>query len=180
MFDDKTGLNSEIKFAVGATYEAFHKTWGELSSNKVSWVNTWSEWLDGIDIKTIQHATEFCIQNLDDAPNLPVFIKYCTRIKNKERLTDPIVSNIERMARKILEIPANDMGHKNYCELADACLIVAAIAQAKACSEVDIKWNEEIISSELVGRANMFGMESLKWKKDALHGKGYWCDILNE
>ena len=83
MFGDGEGLNTEIKFAVGATYDAFIKAWGSFASEKLLFIDTWSELLTEYDIKTIAHATEHCIQTLKGPPTLPEFRTYCYRIKKQ-------------------------------------------------------------------------------------------------
>jgi hypothetical protein len=75
MFGDGDGLNSEIKFAVAAAYDAFSKSWGDLPSEKIFWVDRWSSLLNRFDVRTIGHATEYCVQSLTRAhfarvPNL--------------------------------------------------------------------------------------------------------------
>lgn len=107
-----------------------------------------------------------------------MFLIYCDRIKNKERLTDPVISNIEKYARAILEQPASNIGYSSYFELADACLIATTIASAKAHNGSGSKWNKNIVEMALSGRVRMFGLESLHWVDDAKNGKGYWFDHL--
>jgi len=178
MLFGREGLDSEIKFVIAATYELFQRTWGDLHSEKIDWVDTWSGLLKSFDAKTIKYASEYCVQNLRGSPTLPIFRIYCQRVRDKKRLSDPIVSNIEKIARTIIELPEHDIGYSSYSELSDACLIVAAIASAKANDEVGLKWDENMVDIELSGRARMFGLESISWAEDAKEGKGYWCDLL--
>ncbi len=178
MFGDGEGLNTEIKFVVGAAFDAFSKAWGDLASEKIFWIDTWSELLVEYDVRTIGHATEHCIQTLTRSPTLPEFKTYCKRIKNKERLTDPIISKVEKIARNILETTPETLDYSNYSELADACLIAASIAAAKANESVGLEWNKNMVELDLAARARMFGFESLLWRDDARNGKGYWFDLL--
>ncbi len=180
MFGEGKGLNTEIKFVVATAFDAFSKAWGDLVSQKLSWVDTWAELLQQYDVTTIGHATEHCVQTLTRSPTLSEFRVYCQRIANKERLTDPIVSGVEQIARKILEASAEELGYSNYSELADACLIAASIASAKANEAVGIEWNKNMVELELASRARMFGFESLLWKDEARNGKGYWFDLLHD
>ena len=70
------------------------------------------------------------------------------------------------------------MGASISSILADACLIVAAIASAKANEKVGIDWDAKLVEIDLGQRAEMFGSESLIWLKEGKQGKGYWCDFL--
>lgn len=180
MFGEGKGLDTEIKFVVAAAFDAFSKAWGDIASEKLFWVDTWSEPLAEYDAKTISHATAHCIQTLARSPTLPEYMTYCQRIKNKERLTDPIVSKVEQIARRILNTSPVDFGYSSYSELSDACLIAASIAAAKANRSAGVAWNKNMVDLELVGRARMFGRESLHWKEEAKNGKGYWCDLLHD
>ena len=178
MFGDGKGLDKEVKFSVAASYDAFNKKWGDLVSEKLSWVETWSDGLSGYSVQTIRQATDHCLNELSRSPTLPEFRIYCDRINSDQNLHDPIVSKVEKIARAILETPKQHFGCSNYSELSDALLIAASIASAKAHEEVGLEWSQKMMEMEFERRAGMFGSASVFWKKDAQNGKGYWADIL--
>jgi hypothetical protein len=92
---------------------------------------------------------------------LPEYRIYCQRIKNKERLTDPIISKVEEIARAILEKSPSELGYSTYSELADACLIAASIALVKATQDVGLNCDKFMVEFDLAGRARRFGFETL-------------------
>jgi len=179
MFDNKTGLNTEVKFAVAAVYESFNKKWEDFYYDKLSWIDTWSEILSDCNIDAIRAASEYSANNLQRSPTVFEFRTICQRIENKERLDAPIVSKVERIARNILEADQEILGYETLTEFMDACLIAASIASSITNRKAGIEWDKNTIDVELLGRARMFGYECIYWTNDAEKEKGYWADLLN-
>ncbi|MDC5706488.1 hypothetical protein [Vibrio europaeus] len=178
MFNEGEGLNSEVKFVVASAYDAFSKTWGELPSSRLNWIDLWSDHLKEIPAATIKQAVEHCVRELSDCPSLPVFRKYCKRVDENESLSEPMVSIEEKIAKAILNTPKEQFGYQNLDEFADALLIAALVISAKNHESVGLKWRNELVESEFKSRAGLFGTESVIWNNEAHKGQGYWSDIL--
>ncbi|KGS21609.1 hypothetical protein [Burkholderia pseudomallei] len=178
MFDKGEGLNSEVKFAVAATYDKFSQRW-DLLVDKLKWVDMWAQLLGNFSVEEINTAADYCVAEFRRPP-VPVEMRILAeRVRSGKPLSDPIVSKLERMAYLILFSDEFRNMEISYSELSDACLIVAAIAHRKAYGELDTKVDPSFLTSELSSRAQMFAEEAENWERDATEGKGYWVEAFN-
>jgi hypothetical protein len=163
-------MNSGIEFALARTYDKFNKKWG-LPSEKLTWIKIWSSHLVDCDLNEITLVTDYCESEMQRAPSLPEFIQLASRLRDRQPLSEPIVSLAERMAFLILT--SDELSGAEPHHLSDACLIAGAIAHLKSYRGMK-NVPEEGITAEFSGRAKMFSSEAMLWAKDAAHGKGYW------
>lgn len=177
MFDKGEGLNSEVKFAVAATYDKFSQRW-DLIPDKLKWVDVWAPLLSSFSVQEINVAADYCMAEFRRPP-VPVELRILAeRVRSGKPLSDPIVSKLERMAYLILfsdEFRGMDV---SYSELSDACLIAGAIAHRKAYAELDMQMEPSFLINEVSGRAKMFAEEAENWQRDAAEGKGYWIEAF--
>jgi hypothetical protein len=177
MFGDGEGLNTEVKFAVAATYDKFDAKWG-ISTEKLRWVDIWSPFLSRFTVNEINAVADYCIKEFRRPPVPVEYIELCTRLKKTKPLSEPIVSKIERMAYLILA--SEDFQEASRSEISDACLIAGTIASLNSYAEIAPGVQHDYIKQELSGRLNMFFEEALLWKLDAKEGKGYWDGVFTE
>ncbi|WP_031364594.1 hypothetical protein [Caballeronia sordidicola] len=177
MLGDGEGLESEIKFAVGATFEKFARKW-DLPMEKLRWVDIWAPLLSRFTVTEINAAADYCVKEFRRPPVPVELIELATRVRLEKPLSEPIVSKIERMAFLILSSQEFATVDVSNSEIADACLIAAAIAQLKAYQETLPDIDPDYLLTELSGRARMFATEAANWKRDAHDGKGYWVDAF--
>lgn len=173
--EDRKGLRTEVKFAVAATYDKFATKW-ELPVRKLDFVDIWSQSLSQFTTTEINSVGDFCIKDLRSPPTLGEYFQLCTRLRTAEPLSDPIVSQVERMAYQIL---AREDYQGRNSSISDACMIAAIIASLKAYSEMGSTTPPEHIRSEMSGRLNMFFASALEWQLDAKEGKGYWAEVFS-
>lgn len=177
MFDKGEGLNSEVKFAVSATYDKFSQRW-DLLMDKLEWVDAWAQLLGSFSVEEINAAADYCVAEFHRPP-VPVEMRILAeRVRLGKPLSDPIVSKVERIAYLILFSDEFRNADVSNSELSDACLIAAAIAHRKAYAELDTKIDSSFLVGELGGRARMFSEEAENWERDAAEGKGYWLDAF--
>jgi hypothetical protein len=177
MFGDGEGLKSEIKFAAGATYEKFASKW-DMPVEKLRWVDIWAPFLTRFSVVEINAAADHCVKEFRRPPVPVELIELATRVRLGKPLSEPIVSKIERMAFLILASQEFNAVDVSNSEIADACLIAAAIAQLKAYQETLPDVDPDYLLTELGGRARMFAAEAANWKQDAHEGTGYWVDAF--
>jgi hypothetical protein len=177
MFDKGEGLASDVKFAVAATYDKFSQRW-EMLVDKLKWVDLWSQLLSSFSVAEINTAADYCVTEFRRPPVPVEFRVLAARVRSGEKLSDPIVSKIERMAYLILFSDEFKDMDVSYSELSDACLITAAIAHRKAYAEIDMTVDPSFLISELSSRARMFAEEAENWQRDSEKGKGFWIEAF--
>lgn len=178
MFGNGEGLQSQVTFAVAATYDKFAKKWG-LSNEKLSWVDTWATMLERFSVQEINSVADYCVEALHRPPGLGKFIILASRYRAGKPLSEPIVSKVERMAYLILTSETFTTSDMSLSEISDACLIAAAIAHLKSYKDLHFSHNDaEFIVTELGERARTFAEEAANWKKDSEKGKSYWRAIF--
>ncbi|MBJ9622326.1 hypothetical protein [Burkholderia multivorans] len=177
MFEKGEGLNSELKFAVAATYDKFAKQW-EMPVSKLQWVDLWAPLLERFTVAEINAAADHCVKEFHRPPVPVELIELATRVRAAKPLSDPIVSKLERMAYLILASEEFNDPNVSDSEIADACLIAAAIAQRKTYAALLPDVSSDYLIQELSGRAQMFATEAANWQRDAAEGKGYWADTF--
>jgi len=179
MFDLEE-LSDEHKAIAEFLYEEFYKAWGDPSADKELWLGVWGHLLLPYDKLTIEHASEFMTLNWQRQPSFPEFRIICDRIINKQRLTEPIEFNVDKVARKLLAIPLEELGCTSYSEFSDACLVAATVASITENERVGISWSKGIANICIEDRAAMIANESFEWLEAASNGKGYWADVLEK
>lgn len=177
MFGDGEGLQSNVKFAVAATYDKFTAQW-KLPAQKLRWVDIWSSLLSRFSVEEINSVANYCVREFRRPPIPVEFIELCHRIRDGRPLSEPIVSKIERMAYLILSNADFKTGEVSNSEISDACLIAASIASLNAYAEMAPNVPKEGIGTELTCRTKMFFEEALRWQIDSKEGKGYWADTF--
>ena len=167
----------DVKFAVTAAYESFAHRWS-MHSEKEYWVGVMSSLLTPFSIDAINAATDFCLKEFQRPPVPVELLELTKRAHDGKPLSESIVSKVERMAYLILASEEFGTSDIRESELADACLIAAAIAHTKSYTKLLPETDAESIENLFAERAKMFGAEATEWKSQAASSKGYWANFF--